>query len=79
MLKPSFSIGCITTPKDFAVAGTATDKLYGVAEGLWEPDLVCISTFLSEPFPLLTDRLHGTPGTGGSFRNNLANDLECHG
>ena len=34
------SIGCITTPKDFAVAGTAADKLYGVAEGLWEPDLV---------------------------------------
>jgi len=33
------TIGCITTPKDFAVAGTATDKLYGVAEGLWEPDL----------------------------------------
>lgn len=34
------SIGCITTPKDFAVAGTAQDKLYGMAEGLWEPDLV---------------------------------------
>ncbi|WRT66494.1 uncharacterized protein IL334_003453 [Kwoniella shivajii] len=33
------TIGCITTPKDFAVAGTAQDKLYGVAEGLWEPDL----------------------------------------
>ncbi|WVQ99571.1 hypothetical protein IAU59_006707 [Kwoniella sp. CBS 9459] len=33
------TIGCITTPKDFAVAGTAADKLYGVAEGLWEPDL----------------------------------------
>nr|ODN88160.1 20S proteasome subunit beta 3 [Cryptococcus depauperatus CBS 7841]ODN97508.1 20S proteasome subunit beta 3 [Cryptococcus depauperatus CBS 7855] len=33
------TIGCITTPKDFAVAGTACDKLYGVAEGLWEPDL----------------------------------------
>jgi 20S proteasome subunit beta 3 len=33
------SIGCITTPKDFAVAGTAADKLYGIAEGLWEPDL----------------------------------------
>lgn len=33
------TIGCITTPKDFVVAGTATDKLYGVAEGLWEPDL----------------------------------------
>lgn len=38
-------IGCITTPKDFAVAGTAQDKLYGMAEGLWEPDLV--SRFLS--------------------------------
>jgi hypothetical protein len=37
------SIGCITTPKDFAVAGTAADKLYGVAEGLWEPDLVSLS------------------------------------
>lgn len=36
----AISIGCITTPKDFAVAGTATDKLYGVAEGLWEADLV---------------------------------------
>ena len=41
----SGSIGCITTPKDFAVAGTATDKLYGVAEGLWEPDLVPIESF----------------------------------
>jgi 20S proteasome subunit beta 3 len=37
------SIGCITMPKDFAVAGTAQDKLYGVAEGLWEPDLVRLS------------------------------------
>jgi hypothetical protein len=42
------SIGCITTPKDFVVAGTATDKLYGVAEGLWEPDLVSIRS--SSPF-----------------------------
>ena len=25
--------------KDFVVAGTASSKLYGVAEGLWEPDL----------------------------------------
>lgn len=33
-------IGCLTLPKDFAVAGTASDKLFGVAEGLWEPDLV---------------------------------------
>lgn len=33
-------IGCITTPKDFCVSGTASEKLFGVAEGLWEPDLV---------------------------------------
>ena len=33
-------IGCLTLPKDFAVAGTASDKMFGVAEGLWEPDLV---------------------------------------
>lgn len=36
----SLRIGCITTPKDFCVAGTASEKLFGVAEGLWEPDLV---------------------------------------
>ena len=40
-----YRIGCITTPKDFVVAGTATDKLYGVAEGLWEPDLVSLGFF----------------------------------
>jgi 20S proteasome subunit beta 3 len=32
-------IGCLNFAKDFVVAGTASDKLYGVAEGLWEPDL----------------------------------------
>jgi len=32
-------IGCLTFPKDFVVAGTASDKLFGVAEGLWEPEL----------------------------------------
>ena len=32
-------IGCINFAKDFVVAGTASDKLFGVAEGLWEPDL----------------------------------------
>lgn len=32
-------IGCINWAKDFVVAGTASEKLYGVAEGLWEPDL----------------------------------------
>ena len=32
-------IGCINFAKDFIVAGTASEKLFGVAEGLWEPDL----------------------------------------
>ncbi|KZT02868.1 N-terminal nucleophile aminohydrolase [Laetiporus sulphureus 93-53] len=32
-------IGCINFAKDFVVAGTASTKLFGVAEGLWEPDL----------------------------------------
>ena len=32
-------IGCIDLAKDFVVTGTASEKLFGVAEGLWEPDL----------------------------------------
>ncbi|KAH9950793.1 nucleophile aminohydrolase [Amylocystis lapponica] len=32
-------IGCIDWSKDFSVAGTASTKLFGMAEGLWEPDL----------------------------------------
>lgn len=32
-------IGCLNFAKDFIVSGTASDKLFGVAEGLWEPDL----------------------------------------
>ncbi|TDL18972.1 20S proteasome subunit beta 3 [Rickenella mellea] len=32
-------IGCLNFAKDFVVAGTSSDKLFGVAEGLWEPDL----------------------------------------
>ncbi|KAL5483479.1 PUP3 [Sanghuangporus weigelae] len=32
-------IGCINFAKDFVVSGTASAKLFGVAEGLWEPDL----------------------------------------
>lgn len=32
-------IGCIDFAKDFIVAGTATDQLYGMCESLWEPDL----------------------------------------
>ncbi|PWN52456.1 putative PUP3-20S proteasome subunit beta3 [Violaceomyces palustris] len=32
-------IGCLNFAKDFVVTGTASDKLFGMAEGLWEPDL----------------------------------------
>ncbi|CAK5280631.1 unnamed protein product [Mycena citricolor] len=32
-------IGCLNFAKDFVLAGTASDKLFGVAESLWEPDL----------------------------------------
>lgn len=32
-------IGCINYAKDFVVAGTASEKILGVAESLWEPDL----------------------------------------
>jgi len=33
------SIGCIDFAKDFIVAGTASDQLFGTCEGLWEPAL----------------------------------------
>ncbi|WEW61276.1 proteasome core particle subunit beta 3 [Emydomyces testavorans] len=33
------SIGCIDFAKDFIVSGTASDQLFGMCEGLWEPDL----------------------------------------
>lgn len=32
-------IGCINFAKDFVVSGTASDKLFGMAEALWEPNL----------------------------------------
>lgn len=33
------SIGCIDFAKDFIVAGTASDQLFGTCEGLWEEGL----------------------------------------
>ncbi|KAJ4158851.1 proteasome core particle subunit beta 3 [Fusarium oxysporum] len=33
------SIGCIDFAKDFIVSGTASEQLFGMCEGLWEPDL----------------------------------------
>lgn len=44
------SIGCIDFAKNFIVAGTASDQLFGTCEGLWEPDLVRVRTYFS---PLL--------------------------
>ena len=38
-LATSDSIGAFATPKDFAVAGTCEESLYGVCEALWKPDL----------------------------------------
>lgn len=35
-------IGCLNFAKDFCVAGTAQDMLYGMCESLWEPNLVNI-------------------------------------
>ncbi|GAA5911845.1 hypothetical protein JCM6882_005216 [Rhodosporidiobolus microsporus] len=32
-------IGCINFAKDFVVSGTASEKLFGMAESLWEEDL----------------------------------------
>ncbi|KAJ2726155.1 proteasome core particle subunit beta 3 [Coemansia sp. Benny D115] len=32
-------IGCLESARDFAVAGTASDNLFGMCEALWEPDL----------------------------------------
>jgi len=39
------SIGCIDLAKDFIVSGTASDQLFGMCEGLWEPDLVSWMTW----------------------------------
>lgn len=38
------SIGCIDFAKDFIVSGTASEQLFGMCEGLWEPDMVRQST-----------------------------------
>ncbi|CAG8526096.1 10756_t:CDS:2 [Cetraspora pellucida] len=32
-------IGCVDIARDFVVAGTASDSLFGMCESLWEPDL----------------------------------------
>lgn len=38
-------IGCINFAKDFVVAGTASSKLFGMAEALWEPNLAADDLF----------------------------------
>ena len=37
------TIGAIETAKDFMVAGTAPDSLYGMCESMWQPDMVSTS------------------------------------
>lgn len=51
-------LGCIEAAKDFVVSGTASDKLFGVAEGLWEPDLEPEDLFetISQTILSATDR-----------------------
>lgn len=48
------TIGAIETAKDFMVAGTAPDSLYGMCESMWQPDMVscqhCISSLLSHRY-----------------------------
>ena len=43
----------INFAKDFVLAGTASEKLYGMAESLWEPDLGPDELFetISQAFP----------------------------
>jgi len=71
------SIGCIDFAKDFIVAGTASDQLFGTCEGLWEPDLVCISStidgkaFLPTVFCSLSGRTNRIVSTYRSPRISL--------
>ncbi|KAI7962696.1 hypothetical protein MJO28_000790 [Puccinia striiformis f. sp. tritici] len=51
-------IGCINFAKDFVVSGTASSKLFGMAEALWEPDLAPEDLFetISQTLLNATDR-----------------------
>lgn len=35
-------IGCPMITEDFVVSGTCTEQMYGMAESLWEPNLVML-------------------------------------
>ena len=41
------TIGAIETAKDFMVAGTAPDSLYGMCESMWRPSMVRAGTMRS--------------------------------
>ena len=78
------SIGCIDFAKDFIVSGTASDQLFGMCEGLWEPDLV--SSFLPvsahsrlchiRPFADLRTLSSKCTGARRSVRDHLASHAE---
>ena len=47
------TIGAIETAKDFMVAGTAPDSLYGMCESMWQPDMVStLDCTGHEPHPM---------------------------
>ncbi len=43
------TIGAIETAKDFMVAGTAPDSLYGMCESMWQPDMVSLQEQQLQP------------------------------
>jgi hypothetical protein len=66
----------LTYTQDFCVSGTASDKLFGVAEGLWEPDLVRM-VWRYTLWVVLTHYAPAPPGTGGSVRDYFTNTTQC--
>jgi 20S proteasome subunit beta 3 len=56
-------IGCINWAKDFVVAGTASDSLYGMCECLYEENLVYKDDLFLEP--------------RGAFRGDFSSPCEC--
>lgn len=71
------SIGCIDFAKDFIVSGTATDQLFGMCEGLWEPDLVRLRGFFGLSSSRLTRRL--STGPRPALRDHLSSSPQRRG
>lgn len=52
LLRVMFVCICRELAKDFVVAGTASESLYGACEAMFKPDMVCFSIQLALPFPM---------------------------